>query len=240
MILIKFSNYYTIYNCVSNTKKCGVRRFSFKSVKNTLANYFQSEPSKPPYGHICQLGDPVLRMQATPVDVKVIETREFQTMLEQLKDVMRNYRMSGLAAPQIGVPLQVFAIEVRKNELDKIDPRITEALEMEEVPLTYFINPTMEIQNPEEIIFSESCGSVTGFRANVPRAKEVEINAVNPIGTTFSWKAKGWTSRIAQHEFDHLQGKLYIDKMDPSTFQCSLWKEINIHKGKIALRFYAK
>ncbi|XP_076295796.1 peptide deformylase, mitochondrial isoform X3 [Lasioglossum baleicum] len=206
MVLIKFSSYAINY-CVSGTKKCNIRRFSFKSVKNTLANYFQSESSKPPYGHICQLGDPVLRMKAAPVDAKVLETGEFQAMLEQLKDVMRRYRMSGLAAPQVGVPLQVFAIE---------------------------------IQNPEEIVFSETCGSVTGFRANVPRAKEVEIKAVNPIGTTFSWKAKGWTSRIAQHEFDHLQGKLYIDKMDPSTFQCSMWKEINIHKGKLALRFYAK
>ncbi|XP_076295795.1 peptide deformylase, mitochondrial isoform X2 [Lasioglossum baleicum] len=204
MVLIKFSSYAINY-CVSGTKKCNIRRFSFKSVKNTLANYFQSESSKPPYGHICQLGDPVLRMKAAPVDAKVLETGEFQAMLEQLKDVMRRYRMSGLAAPQVGVPLQVFAIEVRKIELERIDSRIREALEMEEVPLTYFINPTMQIQNPEEIVFSETCGSVTGFRANVPRAKEVEIKAVNPIGTTFSWKAKGWTSRIAQHEFDHLQ-----------------------------------
>ncbi|XP_033321438.2 peptide deformylase, mitochondrial [Megalopta genalis] len=241
MGFIRFNNY-VINRCISNTHKCSARNFSFDSLKNAFANSFrfQPQPSTPPYSHICQLGDPVLRMKSTPLDLKLIETRKFQTMLDQLRDVMKKYQMSGLSAPQIGIPLQVFAIEIREHYIKLIDPRIREALRMEQVPLTYFINPTMEITNPEQVMFTEMCGSVCGYEADVKRAKGVEIKALNRLGIPFSWKAEGWVARVIQHEIDHLQGILYIDKMEPSTFQCSMWENININKGKVVLKYYAK
>ncbi|XP_015439313.1 PREDICTED: peptide deformylase, mitochondrial-like [Dufourea novaeangliae] len=221
-------------------KKNGIRYFNFKSAKNAIINCFRSQPIKPPYKHICQLGDPVLRQKAAPVDTQIIGTREFQEMLEQLSNVLRKYNMSGVAAPQIGLSLQVFAIEVRKKILDKIDPEIQKFCEMEEVPLTFFINPVMEIKGEKNVMHTEMCGSILGYGADILRAREVEIKAFNRLGETFSWTAKGWPARIAQHEFDHLQGKLYIDKMDPSTFQCIFWEEINANKGKVEFRFYQK
>ncbi|XP_078053413.1 peptide deformylase, mitochondrial [Augochlora pura] len=242
MGFISFNKYYVINRSILKIHKCGARNISFKSVKNAFANYFRSQlqPSTPPYDHICQLGDPVLRMKSTPLDLKLIETREFQAMLDQLGNVLKKYKMSGLAAPQIGIPSQVFVIEITENDIKTIDPRIKKAIGIEEVPLTYFINPTMEITNPEQIILSEACGSICGYEADVKRPKEVEIRALNRLGIPFVWKAKGWAARVAQHEIDHIQGKLYIDKMEPSTFQCSKWEEININKGKVELRYYAK
>lgn len=111
----------------------------------------------------------------------------------------------GVAAPQIGIPLQIFAVQVTKEQLDRITLQVRETYEVEQIPLTYFINPTLNITNPAEVISNESCGSITGFGALISRAKEVEVKAFNLLGDTFSWQAKGWTARIIQHEYDHLQ-----------------------------------
>ncbi|XP_031829426.1 peptide deformylase, mitochondrial isoform X2 [Nomia melanderi] len=170
MVLIKFSSSCIINGCILSTKKYSVRCFSFNSVKGALTNIFQSKPLTPPYDHVCQVGDPVLRMKATPVDLKIIKTHEFQTILQKLSKII----------------------------------------------------------NPTQVIHHESCGSITGFGASVSRAKEVEVKAFNQLGDTFSWQAKGLAARIIQHEYDHLQGKLYIDRMDPSTFECPIWELINV------------
>lgn len=117
---------------------------------------------------------------------------------------MRKYKLVGISAPQIGVPLQIFAIEVTNESVKEHDPVYVEECEMEPVPLTYFINPTMKIINPEKVTHIESCGSLVGYQAEVERAREVEIKALNRLGEPFCWQAKAWTARIAQHEFDHL------------------------------------
>ncbi|XP_031829427.1 peptide deformylase, mitochondrial isoform X3 [Nomia melanderi] len=167
-------------------------------------------------------------MKATPVDLKIIKTHEFQTILQKLSKVIKKYDLVGAAAPQIGISLQIFAIQVTEGQIARVTPQVCEAYEMEPLPLTYFINPTIKIINPTQVIHHESCGSITGFGASVSRAKEVEVKAFNQLGDTFSWQAKGLAARIIQHEYDHLQGKLYIDRMDPSTFECPIWELINV------------
>lgn len=126
-------------------------------------------------------------------------------VLGQLERVMKKHRLLGISAPQIGLPWQVCAIEVTEQSLKSVDPEVQKFCEMEIVPLTYFINPKMEIKNPAEVTFVEMCGSIAGFRAEIPRAKEVEVKAFNRLGEEFTWTAKGWPARIIQHEFDHLQ-----------------------------------
>lgn len=81
MVLIKFSSSCITNGRILSTKKYGVRCFSFNSVTNVFRNYFRPKPLTPPYNHICQVGDPILREKATPVDLKIIETREFQTVI---------------------------------------------------------------------------------------------------------------------------------------------------------------
>ncbi|XP_043259954.1 peptide deformylase, mitochondrial-like [Colletes gigas] len=240
MAVTTFNCGYIINRCVSNMRTNSVRYFSLKTVKKTFMNYFRPEAPMPPYNHICQLGDPVLRMKATPVDAKVLQTNEFQKILEHLARVMRKYQMPGLSAPQIGLPLQIFVIEVTEKMLNNIDKEMQQFCEMDQIPLTYFINPKMVIKNPEEFAFHELCGSVVGFTGEVLRAKEVEIKALNRLGTPFSWSGKGWAARIVQHEIDHLNGKIFIDRMDLSTFKCSIWDEINKNKGYVQLKFYVK
>ncbi|XP_054015644.1 peptide deformylase, mitochondrial-like isoform X1 [Hylaeus anthracinus] len=240
MIVATFNCSYIINRCVSNVRTNSARYLSFKTVRKTVTNYFRSEDPKPPYNHIVQVGDPVLRTKATPVDKNVIETGEFQKVLDQLTDVMRRYAMVALSAPQIGLPWQIFAIELTDKSLRKVNPELRDICEMEPIPLMYFINPQMAIRNPMEVVLNEICGSIVGFTAEVSRAKEVEIKALNRIGEPFSWHAKGWAARIAQHEFDHLQGKLFIDRMDPTTFECTVWEQINRNNGKVQLKYYRR
>ena len=229
-----------VSRCVSDIKKSSVHYYSLHKVKKVFSKYFPTKQPEPPYNHMCQLGDPVLRTKATPVDTKVIQTHEFQKALGYLERVMTKHKLLGISAPQIGLPWQVCAIEVTQQSLNSIDPEIQKLCEMEIVPLTYFINPKMEIKNPAEVRFVEMCGSIAGFRADVPRAKEVEVKALDRFGKEFTWSAKGWPARIIQHEFDHLQGILYIDKMDRSTFECCFWQEVNLNRGKISLKYYAQ
>lgn len=124
--------------------------------------------------------------------------------LEHLHKVMKKYQTVGLAAPQIGFPWQVFAIEVTEKALKDISPQMRNLFHMQTQPLTFFINPKLEIINPTELISHEICGSISCYQAEVPRAKEVQITALNRFGEPFCWKGKDWLARIAQHEMDHL------------------------------------
>ncbi|XP_076240887.1 peptide deformylase, mitochondrial [Calliopsis andreniformis] len=240
MIVTTFKCGTLINRCLVNITKNSVRSITMRGVKQAFINRFRSEFPHPPYDHICQVGDPVLRTKATPVDPNTIQTKEFQKALEHLCKVLRKYEMVGLAAPQIGLSWQVFAVELTEKELKKFSPKEREIFEIEAIPLTFFINPKMEIKPSAEVTSFEICGSVAGFRGQVTRAKEVEIKALNRLGDAFTWQGKGWSARIVQHEFDHLQGKLYTDKMDPTTFECCLWEAVNLTEGEAKLKYYPK
>lgn len=79
-----------------------------------------------------------------------------------------------------------------------------------------------------------------GFAADVPRYREIELNGLNEKGDLISVFLRGWPARIAQHEVDHLNGKLYVDIMDRKTFCCSCWQDVNEHNGKISIPFGPK
>ncbi|XP_017882896.1 peptide deformylase, mitochondrial-like [Ceratina calcarata] len=213
-----------ISRCVKNVQNDNIRCLSFKSLRKLISiRYRKSVPTTPtvkaPYDDICQIGDPVLRKKAELVDPKIIETEEFQKTVDRLYKVMKAYGAVGLAAPQIGLSLQLFAMEITEESLSDIHPYIRETCKMESHPLTYFVNPTMEIVNPEIISSPETCGSLRCYYAEVPRATEVRIKALNRFGEPFTWSAKYWTARVAQHEMDHLQGLMYTDRMYPFSFE---------------------
>lgn len=126
--------------------------------------------------------------------------------------VMRDYGAYGLAAPQIGLPWQIFAIECTKKHLMMIDEAVRKTEEIETFPIRIFINPQLKITDYTPITFHEQCLSIQGFSAVVPRAYEIEITALNAAAEQFTWKARGWPARVAQHEYDHLQVRVRAKK----------------------------
>lgn len=80
--------------------------------------------------------------------------------------------------------------------------------------------------------------SVRGYSAEVERYDRVTITGIGKLGTAVELELSGWNARIAQHEMDHLDGKLYIDHMDRKTFICTCWEAVNTKSGRIEIPFY--
>jgi peptide deformylase len=163
---------------------------------------------------ISQAGDPVLRMKAAPVTPERLRSRELDALVETMVATMREANGVGLAAPQIGVPLQVFVFEESEKVL-AMSPE--ERAEKERFPfaLTVFLNPTMRVIGDERTTFFEGCLSINGYTALVTRSREVEISGLDRQGDPQTLSLRGWPARIAQHEYDHLQGILFTDRMIP-------------------------
>ena len=177
-----------------------------------------------------QIGDPVLREVAQPVDPITIQTAEFKKLLEVMIKTMRAHQAVGIAAPQIGVGLQVFAMEHTPEHMNLLKEMgfTLEDLrqkQMDIVPLKIFVNPELKITNSKMVAFREGCLSLEGFSGLVPRALEVEVQGLNENGEAVSWNASGWPARIVQHEVDHLRGNIYIDSMTYKSFMNNKWNE---------------
>ncbi|KYN03390.1 PREDICTED: peptide deformylase, mitochondrial-like [Cyphomyrmex costatus] len=218
-------------------KRNDVRFVSIRKIKETVQRLLGMHSNELPYRHICQVGDPVLRGHTMKIEPEVIRTAEFQNVIKHLINVMRAYNTFGLSGPQIGLPWQIFAIQCTEEIMEGVEEGLRKTREMNIIPVTIFINPELKVIDYTPITLYEGCGSILGYSAAVPRAYEVEIKALNASAEQFTWKARGWSARIAQHEYDHLQGKLYIEKMDVRTFHCMVWDRINKNKGKIRLTY---
>lgn len=184
-------------------------------------------PSKPPYSHVCQVGDPVLRGQAAAVAPEEVGSEEVQKVIRTLVQVMRKLECVGLSAPQIGVPLRILALEYPERMLQDSSESSRRARGLEAFPLRVFINPELRVLDGRTAIFQEACESISGYSASVPRYLSVEVSGLNEKGQPISWQASGWPARILQHEMDHLNGVLYIDRMDSKTFINIRWEEYN-------------
>ncbi|KAM4618623.1 peptide deformylase, mitochondrial isoform 1-T2 [Polymixia lowei] len=184
-------------------------------------------PSCPPYSHVCQVGDPVLRSQAAAVDPVAITGPEIQLVINTLVKVMRKLECVGLSAPQIGVPLRILAVEYPKKMLDESSPASREMRGLSAQPLRVFVNPQLRVLDGRTALFQEGCESISGFSATVPRYLSVEVSGLNEKGEPVTWQVSGWPARILQHEMDHLDGVLYVDRMDSKTFINIHWQEHN-------------
>ncbi|KAF3817699.1 hypothetical protein GH733_012986 [Mirounga leonina] len=176
---------------------------------------------------LAKVGDPALRAVAAPVDPAQLAGPELQMLVQRLVQVMRRRRCVGLSAPQLGVPLQVLALEFPEAFFRACAPPLREARQMEPFPLRVFVNPRLRVLDSRLVTFPEGCESVAGFLACVPRFQAVQISGLDPKGEQVVWQASGWAARIIQHEMDHLQGCLFIDKMDSKTFTNIYWMEVN-------------
>ncbi|NXQ85224.1 DEFM protein, partial [Nyctibius grandis] len=131
------------------------------------------------------------------------------------------------SAPQLGVPLRVFAAELPPARCRRYPPELRRAHRIEPFPFRLFVNPALRVLDARLVTAPEGCASIKGFSAYVPRHWAVLVTAgVDECGEPVSWEATGWAARIVQHEMDHLAGILYIDRMDTRTFTNVAWMEL--------------
>jgi peptide deformylase len=167
---------------------------------------------------ILQVGWPVLRQRARPLTMDEIHSATIRQLIEQMRDTMRKAPGVGLAAPQIGQPLQMAVVEDREEYLRGIDPSVLQARERVPIPFQVIINPRLTIVHEAPALYFEGCLSLDGFAALVPRATAVRVECLNEDGESLVIQARGWYARILQHEIDHLNGTLYIDRMLSRSF----------------------
>jgi peptide deformylase len=167
---------------------------------------------------IVEAGAPVLRQVARPLTMDEIRSPVVAQLIELMRETMRDAPGVGLAAPQIGEPVQLAVIEDRAEYHGGISPEELAARRRGVVPFHVIINPRLELLGGEPATFYEGCLSVPGFVALVPRAEAVRVSALDHRGEPVTILAEGWHARILQHEVDHLQGTLYVDRMDTRSF----------------------
>ncbi len=162
---------------------------------------------------IVQAGDPVLRMQSRPLTNEEIGSPSIQQLIEQMRETMRAAPGVGLAAPQIGQSIQLAVIEDRADYLAGVPADMLAKLHRSAVPFHVIINPKIFILDKASAQFFEGCLSVEGYQAVVKRALNVGVECLNERGEEVTINAHGWYARILQHEIDHLNGTLYVDRM---------------------------
>jgi peptide deformylase len=181
---------------------------------------------------IFQAGELALRQTARPLTSDEILSESVQRLIEDMRDTMRDAPGVGLAAPQIGLAIQLAVIEDSQDLIDRMPPGQAVEHERRGVPFHVIVNPELTLENiAEPVELYEGCLSVAGFRAVVPRVRTVRVDCLNERAEPVTIHAQGWYARILQHEIDHLHGKLYIDKMHSRSFMTMenfnrYWKDI--------------
>ena len=149
---------------------------------------------------IITLPEPVLRKKARKVSQY---SNELHTLIDDMVETMRAAPGVGLAAPQVNVQLRVIVVEFGDEEDEEIPPK-----------LYIIVNPELSKFSQELVTGTEGCLSIPGYVGEVERSKTVIVKGFNRQGNPLKIKAKGWLARIFQHEVDHLDGILYIDRSD--------------------------
>jgi len=148
-----------------------------------------------------------------------------------MRETMRDAPGVGLAAPQVGVPWQLAVIEDRASYIEKLGAAQAEERQREPVPFHVLINPTISLLGEDSADFFEGCLSLGGYVAAVRRSLAVRVETFNEKAEPVAIEARGWYARILQHEIDHLQGTLYIDRMRTRSFMSvdnhtRYWKDV--------------
>lgn len=147
---------------------------------------------------VAHMGHPVLREVAAPVSADRFRTAEFQRFCDDLLESMYELDGAGLAAPQVHVSERVVVFE----------------LDAEDGPM-FLVNPVITPLGDERVGGYEGCLSLPNMRGRVERYTSIKVKALDRHGVPFSFEAHGWAARVVQHECDHLDGVLYIDRADP-------------------------
>jgi peptide deformylase len=181
---------------------------------------------------IVTVGHPVLRERAREVTPEALASPEIQTFIDDLIDTMRHANGAGLAANQVGEPIRIAVIEVNDNPRYPYKPRI---------PLTVLVNPVVEpVAGPDGTVelveINEGCLSVPNLRGNVMRHVSVRVRYLDRHGVAHDEVKRGLTAGTFQHELDHLDGVLFLDRVtDPTTF--TTWEQFErFHRDAFVAR----
>jgi peptide deformylase len=151
------------------------------------------------------MGNPLLRQVARPLEPDEIGSDAITRLTADMVDTLHDYGGIGLAAPQIGNLVRLAIIEIPGGP--------TRYGELEAMPLTVFINPVIEVLDPATEGYWEGCLSVSGLRGFVERPQHVLVRYVSEGGEARELELKGFYATVFQHEFDHLDGRLFIDRV---------------------------
>ena len=184
---------------------------------------------------IVQAGDPVLRKKGRQLTNEEISSPSIQRLIELMRETMREAPGVGLAAPQIGESIQLAVIEDRAEYIDDLPPEELAERQRSAVPFHVIINPTISILDNSSAEFFEGCLSLEGLGAVVNRALNVRVECLNERGEPVTINAHGWYARILQHEIDHLNGTLYVDRMRTRTLTTTenmfrFWRDQSIEQ----------
>ena len=166
---------------------------------------------------IVQAGHPVLRKQGREVTREEISSPSIQQLIELMRETMHDAPGVGLAAPQIGESIQLAVIEDKAEYLRDLSAEQLARLQRSAIPFHVIINPKLSFLDDSSAQFFEGCLSVEGYQAVVDRALNVRVECLNEHGEEVTINAQGWYARILQHEIDHLNGILYVDRMQTRT-----------------------
>jgi peptide deformylase len=167
---------------------------------------------------IFQVGEPVLRQAARPVPEAELLSAPIQQLIELMRETMRDAPGVGLAAPQVGESVRLAVIEDRTEYMVGVPGERLAERERLPVPFHVLVNPRLSPVGGESRLFFEGCLSLTGFVALVPRAHAVRVDGLDEHGEPVTIEARGWYARILQHELDHLDGRVYVDRMLTRSF----------------------
>ena len=184
---------------------------------------------------IVQAGDPVLRKKSRTLTKDEISSPHIQQLIEQMRVTMREAPGVGLAAPQIGESIQLAVIEDPEEYLAHVSTEQLAETQRALVPFHVIVNPKLLFLDNSSAEFFEGCLSVEGYQAIVNRALNVHVECLNERGEEVTINAHGWYARILQHEIDHLNGTLYIDRMKTRTLTTGenifrFWKDHTIQQ----------
>jgi len=157
---------------------------------------------------IAQIGHPVLRQPTRTLTREELLSDQMQSFLADLVETMREANGAGLAANQVYQSLRICTVEVRNNPRYPYRPNI---------PLTILVNPILTPVGDETFVNYEGCLSVPDLRGQVRRHCEVKVDAWDREGNSISTVVKGMTAATYQHEVDHLDGKLFLDRVEDAT-----------------------
>ena len=157
---------------------------------------------------IAQIGHPILRQPTRMLTQEELLSEEIQSFLDDLVETMREANGAGLAANQVYQSIRICTVEVRNNPRYPYRPNI---------PLTILVNPVLTPVSEETFVNYEGCLSVPNLRGQVRRHCEVHVEALDREGNPISTVVKGMTAATYQHEVDHLDGKLFLDRVDDAT-----------------------
>jgi peptide deformylase len=169
---------------------------------------------------ILHVGHPNLRLTAREVTREELALAETQTFIDDIVETMRHANGAGLAATQVDRPLRICAIEVRDNPRYPYKPNI---------PLTVLVNPVLEPLGDDTFDNEEGCLSVPNLRGRVRRFAELRVTSWDRHGVDEVRVVRGITAGTFQHEVDHLDGKLFLDRVDDSR-TLATWDQWKAHR----------